>query len=578
MQDILQRRAQRQSRMASVDLTPSAQSQSHSHSQPASPKPEQQYSTTTDLKPGNYSDTFLRLKAQTRATSLPASVDGSASDGGSMRPQRYVCPYLAPAASRRLTLHSLAHFIGGSSAVKGPVLNKVRPDAAVAGLEVDSKPVATFLSKNPNLLPSRASSSQASSGHTSGIALPGMARPSSSRSLPSPRTLETEVERRTEPVALPGMVKSPVSPSTSSPSSPLLVETLASEAVANEKDVLTKTQSSNTPEVRQAKANSFDQQPFSSPPTSSLTRLQGSNIVKQRLQWGEAINQQASTSSTAANGASPATTPVKHRSTNSIANRWSPQTQMVAAFPEKRRDEPETSISPSQAPTLNSPATAASPNLDHVSVYLPFSDWAKSQLLLDQPTRNRPGNPSRQSRKTKATMVSPSTQENPLPLSNVPQNIAAKTSRIQLPAQSTAPRLSTPAHAFAPRPLSQRDYGAVISTEILAISDGASTKLVEKGFVFYDQEMYAIIHRTKADGMAENRIFVWRGVQYTGQAADDRKLEALKNQYRCELVRPAFLASPIIGIDCAERSQYDKHLLKRYSWVRCSAIALKRDP
>ena len=67
---------------------------------------------------------------------------------------------------------SLAHFIGGDTRVTGPVLNK-QPleDPNTKGLEIDSKPVPTFLSKRPEFL-----------NESSKVALPGMVQ--KAKSLP----------------------------------------------------------------------------------------------------------------------------------------------------------------------------------------------------------------------------------------------------------------------------------------------------------------------------------------------------------------------------------------------------------
>ena len=74
---------------------------------------------------------------------------------------------------------SLAHFIGGSRAVNGPVLNKNRPDHQDgAGLETDdlSKPTATFLSKNKDALMQSAHFNR----EKRFVAMPGMTKPGSS--------------------------------------------------------------------------------------------------------------------------------------------------------------------------------------------------------------------------------------------------------------------------------------------------------------------------------------------------------------------------------------------------------------
>lgn len=215
---------------------------------------------------------------------------------------------------------SLANFIGGDTRVKGPVLNRVRPYEEEAFLtpEERTKPQATFLTKNPALLPQRAKSPA--------VALPGMTRPGqrysgsgSSQSGLMIRDASSEAEKpeisttNTSTVAYGS--KSPLfSPSHGDSSSIIAVDrNLSKSPVPMEKLSLSDNASppihkSSSVSDTQGTATASSALPIhtfgtpslpgkldldetsspSSDSTPSLTRLKGSNLVKQRLQWGEA--------------------------------------------------------------------------------------------------------------------------------------------------------------------------------------------------------------------------------------------------------------------------------------------------
>lgn len=74
---------------------------------------------------------------------------------------------------------SLAHFMGGSQRVAGPVLNKVRPETMDgSGMETDdtTRPTETFLSKNKEELMKGLQGHAFNRGNTKGIAMPGMVK------------------------------------------------------------------------------------------------------------------------------------------------------------------------------------------------------------------------------------------------------------------------------------------------------------------------------------------------------------------------------------------------------------------
>lgn len=254
---------------------------------------------------------------------------------------------------------SLANFIGGDTRIKGPILNKVRPyeEESLLSKEERTTPQATFLARNPGLLPRYQHYQQASDGDKSGVALPGMTRATPSPSLStlnpkphsySPSAAFGQVEKSaTDPtptrtgVASSIIIKSPLLSATSGNNaepiynrnisrSPVPMDRLSlndektssAQAEAGSKSPSTGTSTSASAHVDSPKplhafahdkshsndnAQTKDDKnaaaaaktaAVDSEDMTSLGRLRGASIVKQRLAWGEAKKESTTHAST----------------------------------------------------------------------------------------------------------------------------------------------------------------------------------------------------------------------------------------------------------------------------------------
>lgn len=221
---------------------------------------------------------------------------------------------------------SLAHFMGADRTVQGPRLNKVQQASPT---EYD-KPMGSFMTQNPDLMNNNRFASKER------VALPGLAKPSSSASASSPsspsiaqkpsfpRDTSNEKESLIAPKkssTLPPTDKSPKLQAkvfaTSPATSPLITPKPSfarhdSSKDSPKPDVMPKkshtipqvapkpalpTEPSSTPRTTPSKPWLSSPKPSYSPaqrtksfekaPTASLTKLKASNIVRDRLQWGE---------------------------------------------------------------------------------------------------------------------------------------------------------------------------------------------------------------------------------------------------------------------------------------------------
>lgn len=254
---------------------------------------------------------------------------------------------------------SLANFIGGDVRVKGPLLNKVRQDQyAGHGMETDAldKPTATFLS--------RLSIGADGPGHSgkNKVALPGMVRktsapapavagdpisdtfstitsvssadskPKVSTSLPMPGAINYGENR---PRSAQGLVEPPTEAKMASPG----------DGAAEESRQMEIKQSPLTSQHGKVAspllgAHSMQTSPSSSQklPSASLTRLQGSSIVKQRLAWGEERSASASTDKAASSSRS---TPIN-----------SPKVDVGRLSPKLPADQSQAGRSSPSSPTI----------------------------------------------------------------------------------------------------------------------------------------------------------------------------------------------------------------------------------
>ena len=230
---------------------------------------------------------------------------------------------------------SLAHFIGGDKRIKGPLLNKVRPEAS--GLDTDdlSKPTATFLSRlgtavrdqdgNEKNYPAETEGPMHARKGATAFALPGMTRPGSvpkgnterlfdDRDTPAlPMLSHPSALEKPKDIIIPS--RSPSMPTYIKPPQASPLSSTSASRPPNPSPILAKKETSqslstnNIPDlVKVAERLPFNKddlpKPYSIPSSSdtpSLTRLRGSSLVKERLKWGE---QQASS------GTSPSASPV----------------------------------------------------------------------------------------------------------------------------------------------------------------------------------------------------------------------------------------------------------------------------
>ncbi|KAK9895902.1 hypothetical protein P389DRAFT_71584 [Cystobasidium minutum MCA 4210] len=229
---------------------------------------------------------------------------------------------------------SLANFIGGDTRIKGPILNKVRPyeEESLLSKEERTTPQATFLSRNPGLLPRHQMRDGADSA---GVALPGMTRatpsPSPSASGTTGASSYKQVEKSaTDPMpirsgfdAVGAGAKSPLLGPSASTSKPLYDRTMSKSPIPMDKLSLSDEADKPASSVSEQKAPASTtatpsiispkpaQSTFSSPSIgnqddkkkeagddmTSLGRLRGASIVKQRLAWGEAQKESSSSTS-----------------------------------------------------------------------------------------------------------------------------------------------------------------------------------------------------------------------------------------------------------------------------------------
>jgi hypothetical protein len=314
---------------------------------------------------------------------------------------------------------SLANFIGGDSRVKGPVLNRVRPheEEALLTPEERTKPQATFLSKNPALLPQRAKSPA--------VALPGMTRPGQSYSgsgssqnkvekspiikstslevNPLPEVETSNTVHSTKPYAS----KSPLlDPSPKSDSSMIAIDrNLSKSPGPMDKLSLSDDASSaahTSPPSAQNQVNAstsvvrpihtfgspslpanFDLDETSSPSsdsTPSLTRLKGSNLVKQRLQWGEAQN-----SSTGPSGFGSANSSARSSPANS------PKPQTTSIFTSSGGQAKPNNTNQPQLPAQNASGTPSTvSDTGKASSFSPTPVQTKRSSVLDRWNRDTP--------------------------------------------------------------------------------------------------------------------------------------------------------------------------------------------
>lgn len=73
--------------------------------------------------------------------------------------------------------------------------------------------------------------------------------------------------------------------------------------------------------------------------------------------------------------------------------------------------------------------------------------------------------------------------------------------------------------------------GKPVSTDIFSITSDSSDPIDLTDGTFYEAELLAIVHRTKAAGLATTKVFVWRGREAVVDAACMERVEKLAQQY-----------------------------------------------
>ncbi|CAD6581118.1 MAG: hypothetical protein CYPHOPRED_001487, partial [Cyphobasidiales sp. Tagirdzhanova-0007] len=205
------------------------------------------------------------------------------------------------------TATSLAHFIGGNTRIRAPILTKSRPEIQDgAGLETDdfTRPTATFLSRLG------AAKTVHSQGEEDGplharrgspsVAMPGMTKPGAA----SRWTGQSEKDKTSDLAPLlthPTAFEKPkeVILPNRSPSLPTYIKPLQAGPAAIPPTSATSTPLSTNISSSSAAPTAISPKPANSIPSSmntssssandtpSLTRLRGTSLVKERLKWGE---------------------------------------------------------------------------------------------------------------------------------------------------------------------------------------------------------------------------------------------------------------------------------------------------
>lgn len=355
---------------------------------------------------------------------------------------------------------SLANFIGGDTKIKGPILNKVRPyeEESLLSEEERVTPQATFLARNPALLPRNAGAGGIQSGNgrqSPGVALPGMTRPTpsassssstfasvptaahagsnttkaTSTSLSGNRGESTFGKPITEKSATDPMprigLKSPLLNQPSNIAVPAYDRTISKSPAPMEK--LTLEDKKETPSqpfqgfnnpspALSLQADRDDNKPPTAmkegDDTISLGRLRGASIVKQRLQWaGGEAKKNNETSSSPIIGSSTSRFTVPTHSPKSVSSNYGAfkSSSLDSSMDESSSKEAEERKEENRTPIQT-----------------------KRSSVLDRWNRDTPNqNP---------TSASASPQASPKPDSQRQQQQQGQTSKWPKPAYSSSPR------------------------------------------------------------------------------------------------------------------------------------------
>ena len=109
-----------------------------------------------------------------------------------------------------------------------------------------------------------------------------------------------------------------------------------------------------------------------------------------------------------------------------------------------------------------------------------------------------------------------------------------------------------------------------ISTDMMLITGNAATAIPQNQVIFYDTELVAVVHRSKArtTGLVSTTVWAWRGKRCTLGEKENGRLQELAKRYGTSAVRLLCISnlSYRFTVSCRTLSSNIRNL---QSWCMC---------